>query len=229
MRDEQRPMLPPDANEPNEVDASRRRFAKAGLGGSAVLITLASRPVLGATCLTPSAAGSGNHSQHNPVACTPQNPQYWIDNVPKVASGPNAGNIAVDSVWPGTTYKPGDVFHPLFTATIAFEYMDGAGIAGSSYNLYEVLSGNNINPAGVVGTPITNFTDPNSIGPWFVAGLLNAAAGNYGGVIQAIGPDPSVRGIEDEFARNGFFAPTAGKQWYADTIKAYLNDPGSVF
>ncbi|MCU0842870.1 MAG: hypothetical protein MUC79_14290 [Thiobacillaceae bacterium] len=220
------PDLPRDVqqNSPS-VDQSRRSFGKAGLAAPVVLATLASRPVLGATCLTPSAAGSGNHSQHNPVACTPKNPAWWLANVPKKSNG----NIDTDAKWPGTSYKTGDLFHPLFTATSSFEYKDGAGTAGNSYNLYEVLSGRNINGGGQDQGPISNYTDSSAIGPWFVAGLLNASAGNYGGVIQAIGPDPSVRGIQDEFARNGFFAPTAGKKWYADTIKAYLNDPGSVF
>jgi hypothetical protein len=231
MRDEQQPMIPPDSNEHPEVDASRRRFAKAGLGGSAVLITLASRPVLGATCLTPSAAGSGNHSQHNPIACTPHDVAYWLSQVPRNLDG----NIDVNTAWPGqttlgqTTYKPSDLFHPLFTASSTFEYNDRNGNTGNSYNLYEVLSGKKINDQGKVKGDLKKFTDPNDIGKWFVAGLLNASANFYGGVIEAIGPDPSVRGIEDEFATNGFFQATAGKKWYASTIIAYLQDPGSVF
>jgi hypothetical protein len=206
------------------VDQTRRKLASAGLGGSAVLITLASRPVLGATCLTPSAAGSGNHSQHHPVVCSPQSPQYWIDNVPTKMNANNKEVVDVDTVWPGTAYKPGDAFHPTFTATSTFEYTQGGGTQGSSYSLYEVLTGQKLS-----GGSINNFTDLNNIGPWFVAGLLNASAGLYGGVIQAIGPDPSVRGIEDEYARLGHFVPTVGKTWYFDTIIAYLGNPGSVF
>lgn len=197
------------------IDQTRRKLASAGLGGSAVLITLASRPVLGATCLTPSAAGSGNHSQHNPIACTPQDLQYWIDNVPRNP----AGQIRNNTIWPGTTFTPGTAFHPLFTKGPYLNFSSNPSQT-QSYSLWEVLSGN---------TPNAPVPGPANLGKRFVAGLLNASAGNYGGVIQPTGPDPSVRGIEDEFARNGFFQATAGKQWGAGIIIAYLQDPGSVF
>jgi len=204
------------------VDQSRRSFGKAGLAAPVVLATLASRPVLGATCLTPSAAGSGNHSQHNPQTCNPANPQWWIDNTPKTVSGA----VDVNTPWPNTSYKPGDAFHPMFTSSASFEYMDeSVQPSGASYNLYEVLTGMKADGSG----PIGNHNDPSAVGPWFVAGLLNASSGRYSGVIQAIGPDPSVRGIADEYARNGFFVPTVGKQWLANDIKNFLNDPGSVF
>jgi hypothetical protein len=207
MRDEHQPLLPPGADTTGGVNASRRRFAKAGLGGSAILVTLASRPVLGATCVSPSAAGSGNHSQHNPVACTPLTVQQWIENVP-----------ADHSVkWTGTNYAPNDPFHPLFARG---GFLDFYKDATTSYSLWDVLTGN---------TPSAPVAGPTDLGKWFVAGLLNASDGNYGGVIQTVGPDPSVRGIEDEFAHKGYFEPTAGTKWYADTIKAYLKDPGSVF
>ncbi|CAG9933485.1 hypothetical protein [Candidatus Nitrotoga arctica] len=50
---------------------SRRRFATSGLAVSGVILTLASRPVLGADafCLSPSGFCSGNTSQHG--ACPP--------------------------------------------------------------------------------------------------------------------------------------------------------------
>lgn len=187
------------------VDESRRRFGRtAGLGGPAILATLASRPVLGATCLTPSAAGSGNLSQHNPGIC--------------------AGLVDWTNVAPGqwpSGYGQNDKFHKYFTAGpyLNFNYQKNQNTI-DSYTLSDVLKGN---------TPNAFVTDSAGIGKVFVNALLSAAHGNYGGVIQPIGPDPSVRGIEDEFARNGYFVPTAGKQWFADTIKAYLNDPGSVF
>lgn len=200
----------------SDIDQTRRKLASAGLGGSAVLLTLASRPVLGATCLTPSAAGSGNHSQHNPIACMPQNLQSWIDNVPRKTNG----QIDNAAFWTGTSYTPGTLFHPLFTKSPLFEYMNGSGLNGVSYTLYDVLS---------KGNTLSQSVDTNDIGKYFVMGLLNASAGNYGGVIQPEGPDPSVRGIEDEYAVNGFFVPTAGKKWYFNTIIAYLQDPGSVF
>jgi hypothetical protein len=214
MSDQQHPMLPPDANATPEVDVARRRFAKAGLGSSVILATLASRPVLGSTCLTPSAAGSGNHSQHKPLQCAGgSNPQWWIDNVPRK----NNGNPDLNKKWPGTNYKPNDDFHPLFSKGAYLNFMKNQN---NSYTLWEVLNGQ---------TPNAPIVPPNSLGKWFVAGLLSASNNQYAGVIQAIGPDPSVRGIEDEYATKGFFQATVGKQWGANTIIAYLQDPGSVF
>lgn len=205
----------PSSASQGTIDQTRRKLASAGLGGSAVLLTLASRPVLGATCLTPSAAGSGNHSQHNPIACTPQNLQYWIDHVPRNSGG----QVQNNTVWPGTTFKPGDAFHPLFTKGPYLNFSSNPSQT-QSYSLWEVLSGT---------TPNAPVPGPTDLGKWFVAGLLNASANYYAGVIQPTGPDPSVRGIEDEFATNGYFQATAGKQWGASTIIAYLQDPGSVF
>lgn len=229
MSDQQHPLLPPDATEARKVDLTRRRFAKAGIGGSAVLVTLASRPVLGATCLTPSAAGSGAQSQHTLInaSCNPNDPQWWIDRAPKQPSKPD--RIDLNAVWPGTSYKPGDNFHPTFKATNTFEYMDGNGTGGASYRLYEVLSRKKLGPQGQILGDIDKYTDPNGIGPWFVAGLLNASAGLYAGAIKDIGVDPSVQGIAYEYAMYGYFTPTAGQTWYQQAIKNYLKDPGSMF
>jgi hypothetical protein len=127
--------------------------------------------------------------------------------------------VDLNGTWPGTTYQPGNAFHPLFTKGNFLNFSSNSSQT-QFYSLWEVLTG---------ATPNAPVPGPADLGKWFVAGLLNASAGNYGGVIQAIGPDPSVRGIEDEFARNSYFQATAGKQWTASTIIAYLQDPGSVF
>jgi hypothetical protein len=69
------------------VDESRRHFTKSGLAASGVILTLASRPVLGTgindgkCCMTPSGFMSGNQSTHgtSPV-CQGKSPQYWCGN-----------------------------------------------------------------------------------------------------------------------------------------------------
>lgn len=60
-------------------NASRRRFGKSGLAASGVLITLASRPVLGTeVCKSPSGFLSGNLSTHGPAPiCKGRSPGYW--------------------------------------------------------------------------------------------------------------------------------------------------------
>ncbi len=67
----------------NSDHFSRRNFAKLSLGASGVLLTLASRPVLGAVaCKSPSGFLSGNASTHGaqPV-CQGRSPGYWKNHV----------------------------------------------------------------------------------------------------------------------------------------------------
>ncbi|MEQ1662892.1 MAG: hypothetical protein ABL877_09380 [Thiobacillus sp.] len=74
--------LPQDAAADSPVDLSRRKLG-AALGVSAVF-TLASRPVLATTCVSASAAASGNLSTHGtPPNCTGKSPVAWV--------GANAG------------------------------------------------------------------------------------------------------------------------------------------
>jgi len=75
--------LPPesDAAKPEQVDETRRRLGKVGVAGSGVILTLASRSVLGGwgTC-TGSEIMSGNLSkpgEANPCGCSPG---YWGNN-----------------------------------------------------------------------------------------------------------------------------------------------------
>jgi hypothetical protein len=65
------------------VDQSRRRFTKSGLAASGVILTLSSRPVMGAgdgpmACKSPSGWISGNSSTHGqPPTCMGRSPGYW--------------------------------------------------------------------------------------------------------------------------------------------------------
>jgi hypothetical protein len=65
--------------ESGQINASRRRFGKSGLAASGVLLTLASRPVLGCeVCKSPSGFLSGNLSTHGgPAICEGRSPGYW--------------------------------------------------------------------------------------------------------------------------------------------------------
>jgi len=70
------------ASKPDHVDASRRRFAKAGLAGSGVILSISSRSALGGwgTC-TGSEMMSGNMSRQgspNPCGCSPG---YWGNHI----------------------------------------------------------------------------------------------------------------------------------------------------
>src|SRR5471030_2339332 len=60
------------------ADPLRRRFGRAGLGASGVLLTLACKPVLGATAQSPSGFLSANQSTHGrPEISNGRRPEYW--------------------------------------------------------------------------------------------------------------------------------------------------------
>lgn len=65
-------------DEPKQLDESRRRWTKAGLGAGAVLATLAGRPAFAGICQSPSAFSSGNMSHHSTAKTyTGKSPDYW--------------------------------------------------------------------------------------------------------------------------------------------------------
>ena len=69
----------PAAGQLDSVSSVRRRFAKSSLAASGVLLTLASRPVLGnVVCKSPSGFLSGNQSSQGmkPI-CEGRSPGYW--------------------------------------------------------------------------------------------------------------------------------------------------------
>lgn len=58
--------------------AARRRFTRTGLGGTGILLTLVSKPGMGATCTSASGFASGPASSHSPATqCTGKSPGYW--------------------------------------------------------------------------------------------------------------------------------------------------------
>jgi hypothetical protein len=212
------------------IDQTRRKLASAGLGGSAVLLTLVSRSVLADVCPTPSAAGSGNASQHGQTGtpCTglgTNNPGTWV----------RTGN----SVWPGQigfSYKPNDDFHPLFTASTHLNviiYKNDQQKDTRSMTLNEVLDAAT-NPVDTILQP-PNFdmgevVDGYPMAAWFAAALLGAATGLFGNppILKPEGVDPSVRGIEDEYARTSFYQFAASKSWGAAKIVQYFRNPWSL-
>ena len=96
------------AGKPDNVDASRRRFAKAGLAGSGVILSISSRSALGGwgTC-TGSEMMSGNMSRQgtpNPCGCSPG---YWGNHIPEWSKLITQGLI-------NTAYNPDADFDSVF-------------------------------------------------------------------------------------------------------------------
>ena len=85
--------------------ASRRQFTKASLGISGVILSLASRPVLGnVVCKSPSGFLSGNASTHGPQpVCQGRSAGYWKN---REGSWPVATNTQFSSVFPVPSSSP---------------------------------------------------------------------------------------------------------------------------
>ena len=197
-----------DIAEPTKlVDDSRRRFAKSGLVASGVLLTLASRPVLGGwACQSPSGFISGNVSSHGtPPTCIGRTPGYWGTNTedkhlwpsPYTTGKCNTDKSQDSGSWSTTSAT---MFK---NSTLGFHCI-GYGAGYLKYSMMQVilLGGNG---------------DPYQIGAHSVAALLNARMGWTPVLTEA-----QVRNMFNEYASKGYFEPTAGVKWYPADIVAYL-------
>jgi len=204
--------LPNDAPD----SESRRKFGKAGLAvGSAVILTVASRPVLanyGAMCKSPSGFVSGNVSQHGtPLTCAGRTPGYWKEcyhNGHYWPSGYTWGNCSENGGecndwhnWSGGTLAK-DKFNCTGHCARYGAYRNNTHYY---YSLEQVM---------LMGGD----EDPYQLGGHLVAALLNAEMGLTNNVL-------SVQGVKDmwnEYASKGYYEPTAGVQWGPAQIVDYL-------
>ena len=203
----------PEASQDGEINPSRRKLTGAALGVSAIF-TLASRPVLAAQCMTPSAACSGNLSQHGtPTLCTGKSPGYWKEHTEawpspylpgSCTSGKKSYNQAVN--WQG-----GTLFHPLFSGTQFMADLDGNfSTPNTSLSMMQVMMLNNgSNPWGL--------TDPDNLGMHIVAALLNAKAG-----LTPVLSETDVINMWNEWVSKGYFEPKANVQWNSKQIVDYI-------
>ncbi len=192
------------------VDSSRRRFTKAGLAATGVILTLASRPVLANTdCKSPSAWASANLSAHIHEMCFGNYPDYYANN-------PQA--------WGGTQYLPG-------TYNDNKENSNSKGSSNSNGNPSSTNNADN----WVGGTQFQQ-AFPGSrqypgksmmqvlwmgrpMGVYLCAALLNAALG--------LTPPLTETRIVDmclEYEMKGYFEPTAGVRWFKGDIIDYLEN-----
>lgn len=203
--------LPQDvANQTNSVDESRRRFSKAGLVVSGVLLTLASRPSLGGiNCKSPSGFLSGNISAGKTQYCSGLTPGYWGTHGDKPNKWPlpyypgtckTGTTCSHVSDWTLGTTKPATMFND---TTLGFN-CSGNGKIYKTYSMMQVI--------WLLGSQ-----DPNQLGSHCVAALLNARMGWTPVLTEA-----QVRNIFNEWNLKGYFEPTAGVKWYGADIVTYL-------
>ena len=182
-------------------DKSRRSFAKSGLVASGVLLTLSSRPVLGAlVCKSPSGFESGNLSFHGtPITCAGLSPGYYMNhaNWPSPYVADTTTTTFTKKKGSITTVTPGTKFANVFNCS-------GNGKNLASLTMTEVL---NLGGSG----------DPYQLGAHCVASLLNARSG-----LTPVLTEAQVKNIFNEFDSKGYFEPTISIKWYPADIVAYL-------
>ncbi|CAG1001160.1 hypothetical protein MTYP_02892 [Methylophilaceae bacterium] len=179
------------------VDKSRRSFTKSGLVASGVLLTLASRPVLGDwACHTPSGFVSGNVSSHGtPPVCSGQNPLYYRDH-------PEA--------WPDPPYSPGKCKNNTSCTQVddwiqgtTFDKVVSCNGYGAKYKNYSMMQ--------------VIFLDHTQLGAYIVAAIVNARK-----ALTPVLTEAQVINIFNEWDLNSYFEPTAGVKWYEADIVNYL-------
>ena len=152
--------IQPDASSSPAADSARRRFT-AVLGGGAVILTLAGKPVWANQC-TVSGMMSGNLSAPKSTPCQGCTPGYW-------------GACQHLGSWVG--FKPTDTFNAVFGVT---EYTD---CSGNSYTLLDVLNLNG-NGIKICGTNGKNSNQPAGTANTFCQSKLT------GSMPGCIGSDP---------------------------------------
>jgi len=205
-----------DATAPAQsVNESRRRFGKSGLAASGVILTLASRPVLGCVCQSPSGFQSGNVSTHGtPPPCSGRTPGYW--------QAPNKD-------WPGPyeigtcNSKHPSSNHPLdWTKGTPFCNVFNCSNNGARYEsaCLPAKQGpcQQTSPLSLMQVLLLDGShDPYQLGAHIVAALLNASAG-----LTPVLTEQAVKTMFNEWAAKGYYEPSAGVKWYAEDIVTYL-------
>ena len=212
---------------------SRRRFATSSLAASGIILTLASRPVLGQTafCLSPSGFISGNTSQHGacpapppPVLLPPDPNEQFISAFPLSQSDtPYKNRLLSDMLetpWPDPKLE--SVTAPVQSVQKnqlgAASYMAALGASSGSKFKKGTGTSTQTSPtvASVIAPPNPSFQTQELLKHLVIA-LFRARNGAT--------PYLSVSTIQSmfyEWQASGTFAPTAGVTWNAAQIIEYL-------
>ncbi len=213
---------------------SRRRFATSGLAVSGIILTLASRPVLGQTfCQTPSGYQSGNTSQHG--ECPPPPPGV------RLPTDPNETLIgAFPLSLPNTSYNSrllSDMLttpwpEPQLASVNAPVQVQKGKLGAASYMLaFRASSGSNsqaqkgkgtnnitLPPSASVSAPPNPPLQTQELLKHLVIALLRARSGATPFLTVS-----TIQSMFYEWQASGTFSPTAGVIWNASQIIEYLS------
>jgi hypothetical protein len=199
-----------EATTPPQVrNPSRRRFTRAGVGASAVILTLTSRSVLAqAACKSPSGFSSANLSQHNSesVACDGVTAASWLDPnrkwpVPKDTRFIDIFGSSSLAFRTGAAQK----FYDAFPSRVDKKDLPPGQAAKSTSldeaTLYDALNGGE--------TPV-------------VVKSIIAAFLNFRARLNTYPTDQQAIAIFKEWQANASYAPSAGIKWTEEDIMNYL-------
>lgn len=185
--------------------AARRRFTRAGTAASGVLLTLHSQPGMAALiCAGPSGHQSSLVSArpNDPGACAGRSPGYWKN----VEDGPTTGKPGKgpQTPLPNKQWPAGATADTLFRT-----------VFGCTPGMAQTYGSDSCTLDWIMGTNAG--WDQHNLGSHMVATYLNILAGFIGFLTV-----PKLVNIWNELRDYGHFTPTAGVQWDAEQVVAYL-------
>lgn len=202
------------------VDESRRRFTKAGLAGSGVILTLASKQVIAggtsAVCESPSGFSSINTSApgKTPYYCSGRTPGYWGTHPESWPSGYKPGQCLESGN--GTCQKFKDKSATPFHSSVMY----GTYPAGYSGFAVGSTSSTNFGSTSMMNVMWnTGNNDQYQLGAHLCASVLNIASGKVPAGVMTM---TTLYAIWNEYITMGYYSPMAGVKWYGPDIVTYL-------
>jgi len=210
MKSSEKPM-----DTPSPRSGSRRKLLRGGLAAAPVLMTVASRPVLGQMACTASAATSismQSSINHNCTITRGLSPEQWkalASQWPTPYSGKSttAATSTTSAITAATT-----------TATSRTSSSTGSHAATPFHCSLTGLGGHVFSNRSMVEViDVMQSGGLSSLGRYIVAALLNAHSGRTP-MLSAT----NVRAMWNDLLHRGYYEPTAGIRWGATEIVAYI-------
>jgi hypothetical protein len=227
------PKIPLDTPVPQS--GSRRKLLRGGLAAAPVLMTVASRPVLGQVACTASAITSINMQSsinHNCSITSGFSPEKWKTLAAQWPS-PYSGTSAATST-SGVTQKSTTTNNALLQQQLAAAagYTTGttttssgstttssSSVTATPYHCSTTGLGGHVfaNKSMIEVIDLMQSGGLNSLGRYIVAALLNARSGRTPMLAET-----NVRAMWNDLINRGYYEPTAGIRWGATEIVAYI-------
>lgn len=209
-----------DQEQTQNLDESRRRFTKAGLAGSGVILTLASKQVIAggtsAVCESPSGFSSINTSApgKTPVYCSGRTPGYWGTHPESWPSGYKPGTCATSGNGTCTQYNNTGAT-PFHSGVMGGVYP--AGFTGFAVGSTTSTNCGNTSMMNLVWN--TGNNDQYQLGAHLCSSILNIASGK---IPAGIMTTTMLYTMWNEYITKGYYEPMAGVKWYGPDIVTYL-------